>query len=289
LPGNLGGGLADQGQIGTGVHMKKIVLAAAAVLVAGSASAADMAVKYKAPPPVPVYNWTGCYVAVGGGYKMWNIEHNALDPALALANFEGTSGGRGWLATGQIGCDYQVASNWLVGVFADVDWTNAKGDYNERFSPLAISQIGELKERWSWSVGGRLGYLVMPRLLTFVSAGYTEARFDTVNFVQAAAGFAPPLGTSTGLTIGSRTFQGWFVGGGTEYGLDWWPGLFWKNEGRFASYDTRTDPLVCTSAAPGVCAPAGAFVGYDRARLYQQSYRSELVWRFNYGGVVAKY
>ena len=50
----------------------RLVTAAALVTLAalGSAGAADLpmpAPAYKAlPPPLPVYNWTGCYV--GGGY-----------------------------------------------------------------------------------------------------------------------------------------------------------------------------------------------------------------------------
>ena len=273
--------------------MKKLLLAAAAGLtlsIGGVAGAADLARPvYKAPPPPPpVYSWTGCYVAGGGGYKMWNIDHDALDPFGFLANNEGTSGGRGWLATAQVGCDYQFNSSFVIGAFADWDWTNANGDYNERFSPLAVSQIGNLKERWAWAVGGRIGYLVTPNLLSYVAGGYTEANFDGVNFVQAAAGFAVPLGAITGITLGQRTFKGWFVSGGTEYALSLFPGLFWKNEYRFAQFDTRTDPLVCTAAV--VCAP-GVPVGSDRAKLTQQSVRTELVWRFNWGTgpVYAKY
>jgi hypothetical protein len=34
-----------------------------------------------------------------------------------------------------------------------------------------------------WAVGGRLGWLVTPTLLTYVSGGYTQARFNEVNYV----------------------------------------------------------------------------------------------------------
>ena len=50
--------------------MKKIALAFAAIsmMFAGSASAADMAVKARpAPIPAPVFSWTGFYLGVHGG------------------------------------------------------------------------------------------------------------------------------------------------------------------------------------------------------------------------------
>src|SRR5262249_55268097 len=96
---------------------------------------------YKAPPPPPpCYQSTGCYVGAGGGYGMYN-EELALDVVRALPGIpagttfvDGVSqGGRGWFATGQIGCDYQFAGplggNWLVGAFADFDWSQMTGNH----------------------------------------------------------------------------------------------------------------------------------------------------------------
>ena len=59
--------------------MKSFALPVAAfsTLLAGAASAADMRMPVKAPPPAPVvavYNWTGCYVGAGGGYGMFDQE-----------------------------------------------------------------------------------------------------------------------------------------------------------------------------------------------------------------------
>src|ERR1043166_5423709 len=63
--------------------MKKIALATTVLsmlFAAGSASAADLAARpyTKAPPPiVSVYNWTGFYVGINGGYasahKCWDL------------------------------------------------------------------------------------------------------------------------------------------------------------------------------------------------------------------------
>src|SRR4051812_50086897 len=64
--------------------MNKRVLAAVAsatLLATGSAFAADMAPRpvYKAPPPITVFSWTGCYVgAYGGG--AWGGSVDTNDP-----------------------------------------------------------------------------------------------------------------------------------------------------------------------------------------------------------------
>jgi outer membrane immunogenic protein len=71
-------------------------------------------------------------------------------------------------------------------------------------------------------------------------------------------------------------------GSGYEYGLGWLPGLFWKTEYRFASYDKDRVQLLFNGLPL-----AGEFV---ESRKYIHTVRSEIVWRFNFGGpVVARY
>ena len=47
-----------------------------------------------------------------------------------------------------------------------------------------------------------------------------------------AIGQSPPRSR-----LSKNTYEGWFLGTGYEYGLGFFPGLFWKTEYRFASYD----------------------------------------------------
>src|SRR5215471_309512 len=64
--------------------MKKILLTSVAlVALVAPAAAADLAVRpapvaYKAPPPIVVYSWTGCYVGGNGG-GAWVNKDFALD------------------------------------------------------------------------------------------------------------------------------------------------------------------------------------------------------------------
>jgi outer membrane immunogenic protein len=123
--------------------------------------------------------------------------------------------------------------------------------------------------RSAWSVGGRIGYLITPSVLTYFSGGFTEARFGTLDLTLTTA-------TTPSFTIGSHTYTGWFLGGGYEYNLNWLPGLFWKTEYRFAQYETDSLPLTVYSTG------AATTRSIDSTK-YVQTIRSELVWRFNWG------
>jgi outer membrane immunogenic protein len=280
--------------------MRTLWLAAVAALTLSTglvAEAADIGgLPYKGRPlPIasvtPAVNWTGCYVGAGGGYGMFN-EETALVTRAPLGGIPVgttfvnglTQGGRGWLATAQAGCDYRLpffGGDWVVGAFADADWTGMKGRHTGGNINIGL-QDGNEKLRWDWSAGGRIGYLVRPQLLAYVSGGYTQASINAVNYLNA---IFPAIGTPTGLELPSRKPHGWFIGVGAEYALGWMPNLFWKNEFRFANYGTRTDAVNCTTAA--LCGPVGPTAFSERNTLYVETFRTELVWKFNSGGIIA--
>jgi outer membrane immunogenic protein len=129
---------------------------------------------------------------------------------------------------------------------------------------------GENKETSAWYVGGRIGYLVTPNLLTYFDGGYTQTHFDGINYFATTAPFA------FSDTTPSQTFHGWFLGSGLEYALNfsWLPihGLFWRNEYRYASYNSADLQF---STAAGVPIATALHV-----TPYVQTVTSSLVWRF---------
>src|SRR5258708_5239759 len=148
----------------------------------GSALAADLARApiYKAPPMAVAHSWTGCWIGTGGGYSMYNVEHSQRQTTTGSGfTINQTTGRRGWEATGALGCDYQFNDRWVVGVFGDFDWTNARGDYGTFLGGAPV--VGTLKQTWGWAAGARVGYLVTPSLLTYVNGGFTQAHFNAVD------------------------------------------------------------------------------------------------------------
>jgi len=242
------------------------ILSALALVVPAAASAADLPVKAARPMvSAPAFSWTGCYLGAGGGYGMWNQENTAFDPITgAVVSRGATTGGRGWFGTGQVGCDYQFATNWVLGAFADYNFGSLKGDLGT-LTGAGVAIVGSEKMTSKWAAGGRLGYVVLPNLLGFVSGGWTEAHFNQVNFTTAA-------GSAVVDTMRSRNQSGWFLGSGYEYGLSWLPGLFWKTEYRFSELGSNRNTLFTVG---------GVTAGALNSKLYEQEVRTELVWRFS--------
>jgi outer membrane immunogenic protein len=254
--------------------MKKILVAAiAAVAMSGAASAADMSMPLKArAAPAPVYNWTGCYLGGGGGYSLYDNTTQLLTPA---AGVQLNQGGRGWYGTVSGGCDYQFAAgglgNWVVGVLADGNWGDVQGSQTGQNGAIGLISGTETLKSW-WDVGGRIGYLVTPSLLTYTSGGYAQARFSQVNYAGAG-------GALTGLALPATTYKGGFLGFGVEYAFNnaWLPiqGLFWRTEAR--TYDYRSQTPAVFATATGL--PNGVT---QYTHPYVQTVTSELIYRFNW-------
>src|ERR1700731_2588664 len=112
-----------------GGAMKKLLLstvAGAALFAAAPANAADMPLK--APPMVaPYYSWTGCYVGAhtgwGWGRKRGTEQTISPSPKFTAFGFD-TSGA---VFGGQVGCDYQFAGNWVLGVQGAISGTDING------------------------------------------------------------------------------------------------------------------------------------------------------------------
>ena len=244
----------------------------------GSAYAADLPVPAPAyaPPPAPVYNWTGCYVGGGGGYAFWQ-QDSFLTIGGVPATASQSNGGKGWFGQGQVGCDYQFTASYfgvqtVIGAFSDI----AGGSINGSSSFPGFT--GSERESSTWAVGGRAGVLVTPRFLTYFDGGFTQARFDGVNYNIAVPGGGP-----SGLSLAAQTYNGWFIGSGFEYAFTWLPinGLFLKTEFRYSQYGGNNGVSVPLTGSVGGIPVTGAALNSQKATEFVST---ELVYRFNWFG-----
>jgi outer membrane immunogenic protein len=236
--------------------------------------AADMRVKAPVmPPPMPVFSWTGCYLNAGVGYGFWDQEHSQSEVVgtTLVTTAQTNAGGRGWLGRFGGGCDLQLSTggpfgNLVIGVFGDYDTMDLTGST----SLTLFNDIADEKESSAWAVGGRIGWAVAPQVLTYVSGGWAQTRFDQMNETTL-------FGAVNGFGFPSHTYNGWFLGGGVEYNFTWLPiqGLFLRTEYRYNSYtqDTLEEFRVATGLPDGV---------FMQSKKEVQTITTSLVWRFNW-------
>src|SRR5919201_4921536 len=157
---------------------KKLMRAGIALVafgLAGHVNAADLGIRqpYRAPPVVPpiipLYNWTGCHIGghVGGGWGEKIVSAPALAPGISVAGDT-----NGFLGGGQLGCDYQFASNLVIGLEGDGSAADITGEINA--TVLGISGTAHARTDWIASATARLGF-AWDRWLIYVKGGATWA------------------------------------------------------------------------------------------------------------------
>jgi outer membrane immunogenic protein len=117
--------------------VKKILLTTTALLALGiaPAAAADLAARpyAKAPAAVAMYNWSGFYAGINGG---WGSSRNSWDEtSLGFAVPFGSHDATGGTVGGQIGYRWQAAS-WVFGVEAQGNWADFHGSNANTFLPI---------------------------------------------------------------------------------------------------------------------------------------------------------
>jgi outer membrane immunogenic protein len=191
----------------TGGAMKKILLGSFVALVMGGSAAIAADMPLKAPPPVALFSWTGCYVGIEGGGAWGRSRHDDVVTRLPDTPYFDVSGG---LAGVEYGCNHQFGGNWVFGIEGDISWTNKKGSSFDT-GPVGIpSWSSETKEKWISTSRARIGW-AWDRTLVYVTGGFATAKVEAN--VTVPTGFQVPAGFYSD----HHTLYGWTVGAGIEY------------------------------------------------------------------------
>jgi outer membrane immunogenic protein len=192
-----------------------LIAAVSSLGLIGVASAADLPVKgpvYKAPVAEPLYNWTGTYIGIAGGYG-WG-QSNQTDPGIPCGFFGSCGGGikpdgngdlsmQGGMIGGTLGYNWQQGP-WVFGAEGDFSWADISGSSNTcgANSPAPhpcgskLESLGTLRARIGYAMGATDNWL------PYVTGGLA------VGELKAWDAFYP--------SSGSDFRAGWTVGGGVE-------------------------------------------------------------------------
>jgi outer membrane immunogenic protein len=190
-----------------------VLAAASTIAFAQTVSAADLPVKapvYAAPPPTPVYSWTGFYVGgnVGYGWESRTVNFSPNDFNVFLVSCGGSGGGtcppptsfdtNGALGGLQAGYNWQINQKWLLGIETDFDWSGIKGTGTDSFLIFPVlpfrgpsNFVASQNVESFGTIRGRLGFLPTTNLLVYGTAGFAYGRVGenvTLNSQQGVNG-----------------------------------------------------------------------------------------------------
>jgi outer membrane immunogenic protein len=229
--------------------MKRMLFAGALALAAATpAMAADL--PEPAPPPqapaaytapAPVYNWSGVYIGINGGYGFGNSDWNA---ATGFGADTGNFNVNGALVGGTLGVNFQTGQ-FVFGVEGDGDWTNIQGSTS---SGGCVGATCQTSNDWLGTLRGRVGY-AFDRVLLYGTAG------GAVGDVK---------GTFTALSTDSTEF-GWTAGAGIEYAIT--DNITAKAEYLYVDLSNGSLSCPATTCTPAVTVPVTFDASLIRAGL----------------------
>jgi outer membrane immunogenic protein len=203
--------------------MKRLVLAVSFLgISAASALAADLAPYTKAPAVPAVYDWSGIYIGVNGGYgsasHCWDQNQAGTTAILP----EGCSNATGGMAGGQFMYRFQAARNLVFGMEAQGDWAGLKGSNVSNVLPGVTNQskvdaFGLFTGHFGWAMDNSLLYVK-------TGIAVTDNKYDG-------------LAAGTAFDQANETRVGYAVGVGYDYAFarNWTAGVEYNHFFMFQS------------------------------------------------------
>jgi outer membrane immunogenic protein len=252
--------------------MRKLLFAGVtlALCVVGTANAADLPAEsvYKGGPLiVPVYDWTGFYLGISGGYSRGDASNTYT--MTGFPSFAGSTHMNGGVFGGQAGFNWQANRNFVVGIEADLQGTWQNGTDSPPAVPTtcsagpilgctAINTIGvDQKLRWFGTARARVGFLPWDHVMLFVTGGAAfgevESNATIINTATPNLGGVPfPPQSTFASGTANNTRGGWTVGGGSEWVLSGpWTA---KLEYLFVDLGTTSNTFIGGGVVPTVVA-----------------------------------
>ena len=170
-------------------------------------------------PSPPVYNWSGIYVGVNGGWGLGSADWT-------LPNItSGTDRDNGGIIGGTLGANFQTGS-LVFGV--EGDWDYSAINTGTSGTVCIASGNCQTGNTWLSTLRGRMGYAA-DRVLLYLTAGGVFGNIQT---------------TISGVTT-TRTQSGWTAGLGIEYAF----AQNWTAKAEYLYADLGDGGATCSTAA----------------------------------------
>jgi outer membrane immunogenic protein len=208
-------------------------------------------------------SWTGFYLGGGVGLRSTIAEGStasATNNGVPLGNAPGfgcptpgpgcateTLNNTALRGSGYLGYNWQLDPRWVVGVEGDLGSADASTTLRGFIYPGGgapfyitgrIDDVFVLRTTWDADVRGRLGYLVTPTALLYVTGGAAWQHIEATS-TCGSTNSCTPGGFGPGVISDRTTRPGWTFGGGIEtvFAGNWLA----RAEYRFADYGTVTN------------------------------------------------
>jgi outer membrane immunogenic protein len=183
--------------------MKRISLLAlstATTLFCSSAFAADVVA-----PDSEAFNWSGLYVGANAGYAWGNSEADGLYDGGDIVN--GDFNPDGFVAGAQFGYNWQMDSNFVLGLEADLQYSDQHDDVNN--PPGFDSEASaEVDVDWFGTLRARAG-VALDRALLYATGG----------LAMGGVKYSVDDNFDEGIGNDKNTQWGWTAGLGAEYAI----------------------------------------------------------------------
>lgn len=229
-------------------------------------------------------SWTGAYAGLGLGARAARTDLLSTSETTGLRSRDladranvrpmDNTAARISLHAGYL---WQIAAQWAAGVEGDVgfaDRTTTREGFTSIF--LGDSQSpGEglsVRSRWDASLRARLGHLVTPQTLLYVTGGAAWQNLELTSTCTNSV-CSNVFGLSPAIVSASRTATGWTLGGGVETAL--WGNWLARAEYRYADYGTQHFTVKRSSTEPTLNPAVNTYDLTQRAHLatFGVSYR----------------
>ena len=192
---------------------RKTHLLASVGLLALAAAAASPA-NAAPPPPAPMFSWSGFYIGAHAGYGWGRDPFTDTTFGSKVPPLTGISA-KGFLGGFQAGANWQTGP-WVGGLEIDLSATGIKGSSPTVAGGFVSGPLTEVetasqtdKFEWLGSARARLGYLVLPNVLFYGTAGPAWTRLVVT---QSANFLASDVGTGSESAVDSESDPSWRFG-----------------------------------------------------------------------------